>query len=535
MKTCRSVLGSLAVVAVAAGAVPPLSAQQSPSDARRVAQARLERLPTADLGNGYYRNPVLVGFGSDNSVVRVGSDFYMIAGGGELIWHSRDLVNWRPLTRALTTPGRTWASDITFDKGKYFIYTTFNDPSKVRPEHRGLTGAQISILGTTSKDTGEPSFDNVVLTAERPEGPWSKPTSIGVFGLFDPGTIVTPEGRRFLYFNRGMMIEMSRDGLSTIGDVKQVYAGWQYPSSWVLECHCLEAPKPVFHNGWYYLSSAEGGTGGPATAHMGVIARAKSPAGPWENSPYNPIVRTNSRDEKWWRQGHGTLIDDVAGNWWFMYTGYASDAAYMGKQSMLLPIEWTADGWPRVPAGVNPTDVLRKPAGENVGHGMPLSDDFSSNTIGIQWSWAGEANPAELFTVGGGQLRMKAAGTTPATATRLNFAAVNKAYEVDVDVEIGDHSEGGIMIGPVNAGLRKGEAFGYWPSVPNAMPWEKNRISVRIRNDRGDISFFWSSDGTTWQHFANGGAVNQPTRSLSLYASGEGEVVFRNFRYRGLD
>ena len=60
-----------------------------------------------------------------------------------------------------------------------------------------------------------------------------------------------------------MMIELTRDGAGTIGDVKRVYEGWQYPSSWVLECHCLEAPKPLYHNGYYYLSSAEGGTGRP--------------------------------------------------------------------------------------------------------------------------------------------------------------------------------------------------------------------------------------------------------------------------------
>jgi xylan 1,4-beta-xylosidase len=201
---------------------------------------------------------------------------------------------------------------------------------------------------------------------------------------------------------------------------------------------------------------------------------------------------------------------------------------------MLLPIEWTADGWPRVPPGVTPTDLLKKPAGENIGHGMPLSDDFSSNTIGIQWSWGGNTDPNETFTVGGGQLRMKAAGTGPGDATQLSVGAVNKSYEVDVDVEIPETAEGGIMISTANAGLRKGEVFGYWPSIPNATPWESNRASVRIPNDRGDISFYWSRDGQSWHQFANAGAVTG-TRNLSLFAAGSGQVIFRSFRYRGLD
>ena len=37
----------------------------------------------------------------------------------------------------------------------------------------------------------------------------------------------------------------------------------------------------------------------------------KSVIGPWENSPYNPIVHTYSVTDSWWSKGHGTLIDDV--------------------------------------------------------------------------------------------------------------------------------------------------------------------------------------------------------------------------------
>ena len=82
------------------------SADRVHSDAcaRRIAQVRRERLPCADLGNGHFANPLMVGPGADNTIVRVGDDYYMMAGGGwpdQLVWHSRDLINWRPLTRAL--------------------------------------------------------------------------------------------------------------------------------------------------------------------------------------------------------------------------------------------------------------------------------------------------------------------------------------------------------------------------------------------------------------------------------------------------
>ena len=140
-----------------------------------------------------------------------------------------------------------------------------------------------------------------------------------VYGYIDPGHVVDREGNRYLFFSGGVLVPLAPDGLSVTGELKKVYEGWQYPAHWVVEGHCLEAPKPTFYNGWYYLSSAQGGTAGPSTAHMGVIARAKSPEGPWRTRP--TIHVHLQREEKWWRQGHGTY-DDVEGNWWFLYTGY---------------------------------------------------------------------------------------------------------------------------------------------------------------------------------------------------------------------
>jgi xylan 1,4-beta-xylosidase len=543
---------SILMLAAAAGAISILNSQPSSSaEARRLEQVRLERIPHGDLGNGYFRNPVLVGPGSDNTVLKVDKDYYMMAGGGwpdQLIWHSRDLVNWRPITRALRKyDGGAWASEITYYKGKYYIYTTQVDAR--RGTASPLNSSQRSILGVPFKDQGDKAWDNVVLWANDPAGPWSDPIHLGVYGVFDPGHIVDQHGNRYLYFNKGMMIRLAPDGLSVSGDLKTVYDGWDYPADWMVECKCLEAPKLIFRDGYYYMASAEGGTSGPTTAHMGIMARSRSVEGPWENSPYNPMVHTRSQDERWWRQGHGTLVDDADGKWWFLYTGYENGFALYGKQSLLLPVEWTADGWPRIVPGVAVTDILPKPAGENVGHGMPLSDDFSHAAPGIQWQYAVDANPAELFHMGGGQLRMKASGaipgqsaTLPAGATALSLMPVNHAYEAEVDISIPDTAEAGLMLGGggrggaswATVGLRKNEALATWAGQANYLKWTGNHIVVRLRNNRFDISAYYSTDGRVFTPFPNSG-YNPDGRRLSLYAAGEGEVVFKNFKYRGLD
>jgi xylan 1,4-beta-xylosidase len=342
-----------------------------------------------------------------------------------------------------------------------------------------------------------------------------------------------------------MMIQLTSDGLGTVGEIKLAYEGWEYPKGWVVEIMALEAPKLIHHNGYYYLVSAQGGTAGPSTAHMAVVARSNSVEGPWENSPYNPMVRTQSRDEKWWRQGHGTLIDDVDGNWWFLYTGYENGYTALGKQSLLLPVEWTVDDWPRVPPGVLATDVLPKPAGENVGHGMPLSDDFSSPTLGIQWMYEPDVDPNSSFRLGDGKLSMKAGGESPTKAISLSVMPVNHVYEVEVEVSVADDAEGGLLLSSgrffhraagawASAGLSREDTFCETPRMADHVEWDGARVHVRIRNNQHDVSCFYSADGVRWIPFKTSTEVND-VRMVSLYAAGEGEVVFRNFKYRGLE
>src|SRR3546814_10645650 len=64
----------------------------------------------ADLGDGRFLNPIMAGDHPDPSILKDGRDYYMTFSTfdsypGLVIWHSRDLVNWRPVGPALT---RRW-------------------------------------------------------------------------------------------------------------------------------------------------------------------------------------------------------------------------------------------------------------------------------------------------------------------------------------------------------------------------------------------------------------------------------------------
>ena len=69
-------------------------------------------------------NPILGGDYPDPTILRDGEDYYMTHSAfdyvpGLVVWHSRDLVHWEPISYALKTYlGSIWAPDIKKYRGK---------------------------------------------------------------------------------------------------------------------------------------------------------------------------------------------------------------------------------------------------------------------------------------------------------------------------------------------------------------------------------------------------------------------------------
>lgn len=94
----------------------------------------------SDLGNGYYKNPILYADYSDPDLCRVGDDYYMTASSfncvpGLPILHSRDLVNWTIIGHALDRvvpaeayEGAQTSTPTTVTDGRIFIDNTFDRP-----------------------------------------------------------------------------------------------------------------------------------------------------------------------------------------------------------------------------------------------------------------------------------------------------------------------------------------------------------------------------------------------------------------------
>ncbi len=372
-----------------------------------------------DLGNGFYKNPVVPGDHADPTILKDGSDYYMTfssfqASPGVIVWHSRDLVNWVPLCAALNEPlGSVWAMDFVKHNGRYFIYIPVLPPQG---------GSKIYVIHA----------DNVA-------GPWSAPVDLGLEGCIDPGHALGEDGRRWLFVNGIRRIALADDGLSVIGSLEKVYEPWQYPQDWVVEMFAPEGPKLFRRGEWFYLVSAVGGTAGPATSHMVIVARSRSIDGPWVDCPDNPIVRTKSAAEPWWSRGHASLVEGPSGDWWMVSHAYENGFRTLGRQTLLEPIEWTDDGWPRSLGGDLSTP-LPKPAGGATGpSGFAFSDDFSQSRLGLQWTQFGggpdEGSRLQLAAGPGGRgLAMAARGSQPANSAPLCMLAVDRDYECEVSI-----------------------------------------------------------------------------------------------------
>lgn len=516
------------VQAAGAMALAPLASGMA---APRISARGVEGQRQGDLGNGRFLNPILAGDHPDPSIIRVGDTYYLTfstfdAYPGLLIWRSHDLVNWQPIGPALQQNiGSVWAPDLVIHEGRFFIYI----PAR--------TATYKSIY---------------VIHADAIDGPWSAPIDLGLNDHIDPGHIVGEDGARYLFLSNGDRVRLRADGLATDGPVEHVYDPWRYPDDWDVECFCPEGPKMLWRGDYFYMLTAVGGTAGPPTGHMVIAARARSIHGPWEHAPNNPQVRTRHASEKWWSRGHATLIDDPQGKWWLIYHGYENGFLTLGRQCLLDPVRWRADGWFEAEGGDLSRPLPMPRGGRKVPHGLTLSDDFARDKLAPQWVFHKPgADEYARIDVGGGRLRLAARGTELNATSPLCFGVGDHAYEVEVEIERSATARGGLAL-YYSPRLYCGLGFDARGLVMhryglerrrNDLPAGTERLFIRMRNDRHIVTFFLSKDGKAWQKFdvqmeTSGYHHNVAYEFLSLrpalYACGEGTATFRALRYRAL-
>jgi beta-xylosidase len=286
---------------------------------------------------------------------------------------------------------------------------------------------------------------------------------------------------------------------------------------------------------------------------MVIAARSKSINGPWENCPHNPIVRTTDLAEKWWSRGHATLFEGPSGDWWSVYHGYERDFWTLGRQTLLDPVTWTADGWFRMEGGDLSAPIAAPRGGTKSGpHGLPLSDDFTTLELGRRWNFF-KPSPDEKSRarVADKCLHLTARGKAPVDSSPLLLIAGDQAYEFSCEIEIDPGTTAGLLLF-YDQQLYCGLGFDESKFVTHQYGMERGRpanphgrrMLMRVRNDRHIVSFHTSGDGgKTWKRFDRGMEVSGYHHNVrggflmlrpGLYSAGKGEARFRKFTFRAL-
>ncbi len=328
--------------------------------------------------NSVYENPVIYADYSDPDVVRVGSDYYMVASSfsnvpGLPVLHSRDLVNWEIVNYVLEKLPYdkydrpihgcgVWAPSIRYHEGKYFACFPMPD---------------------------EGIFMSV---AHDPYGRWSEPVMIKEGpGWIDPCPLWDEDGRAYLVFGVAKsrigyksvlyIQEMQPDGMGLIGDAVKVFDGNENDQT------TIEGPKLYKRNGWYYIFAPAGGV----KVGWQTVLRSRNVFGPYE---YKVVMRQGNTEINGPHQG--AWVDTVTGEDWFIHF---QDVYAAGRIVHLQPMTWEND-WPVIGIKMPGNDY-----GEPVtSYEMPnvgdyeyclkepqTSDEFDGDRLGLQWQW--NANP----------------------------------------------------------------------------------------------------------------------------------------------
>ncbi|MBM9503252.1 glycoside hydrolase family 43 protein [Actinacidiphila acididurans] len=309
-----------------------------------------------------YDNPVLGGFHPDPSVCRVGEDYYLVCSSFEYfpgvpLFHSRDLVHWRQIGNVLDRPAQlTLPDDVPASGGVYAPTIRHHD-------------GRFYVITTNVSGGG-----NFVVTAERPEGPWSDPVWLDLPGI-DPDLAWDEDGSCWCAVAGVQVARIDPLAGRVLEGPWPVWSGTglQYP----------EAPHLYRIGGWWYLMIAEGGT---AHGHGVSIARARSPRGPYEPAPVNPFLSHRSTDRPIQSTGHADLVEAADGTWWAMLLGtrprgYHPYFHVLGRETFLTPVTWV-DGWPQA----GPVEERHPaPAAWHPQEPAPARDDFDAPVLAPGW------------------------------------------------------------------------------------------------------------------------------------------------------
>ncbi|WEG12015.1 glycoside hydrolase family 43 protein [Pullulanibacillus sp. KACC 23026] len=467
-------------------------------------------------------NPVLKGFNPDPSILRVGEDYYIATSTfewfpGVAIHHSKDLVNWELLTYPLTrqsqldmegniNSGGVWAPCLSYSDGLFYLIYT-----------------DVKSRFATFKDT-----HNYLVTSPDIMGPWSEPIYLNSSG-FDPSLFHDEDGRKWLVnmlwdYRKGknsfagiVLQEYSVVEEKLVGPIRNIFKG--------TELRVTEAPHLYKHNGYYYLMTAEGGTG---YEHAVTMCRSKSLFGPYEVDPENPIL-TSVHDPslRLQKAGHGSLVETQTGEWYLAHLcgrPVKEKFCTLGRETAIQRCYWDEEGWLRVEGGGPQVEVKAPNLEPHPFAPDPEKDDFNTQALSVHWNTLRVPHDESWLTLKErpGFLRLRGRESMNSTHKQSLVARRLQSFQAEIETSLEFNPDtfqqmAGLILYydtedyiylrvshdddlGVNLGIIQSKAGVYDELLAQAIPL-KSSVSYRLKAvvDGAFVSFFYGEADGEWQ------------------------------------
>ena len=483
----------------------------------------------------FFYNPIFPGWYSDPSICTNGEGDYYLALStfcyfpGVPIFHSRDLVNWEQVGNALTresqcknfmgqhVSGGIFAPDIAYNPANKTYY-----------------------MITTNVGAG-----NFFVKTQDPAGEWSEPIYLPEVQGIDPAFFFDVDGRAYIVNNDDAfgkaeypghrtvrVVEFDTNTDKCIGERRIVVNKGVRPAEKPIWC---EGPHIYNIGGTYYLMTAEGGT---SDWHSEVIYKGNSPFGPFIPWDRNPMLTQRKLDkdrvDPVTCAGHADLVMTPEGEWWGVFLAcrpWADGTENLGRETFLLPVKWTPDGWPymtmpeeQVPLVLSKWDAKR--GDKYPGGNFSWKDDFDSKKLGLEWlTLRGPATDLYSLTSHPGSLTLKCADVLASEKLMPAFVArrvQHHKYDAVANMEFASvdaNDRAGMLLFKdethqyfLAKGKVKGkESVALYKVTPEgeelvaSVPVSSKKVALKVSSDGPTLAFYYSTNGgKSWQKVAKG-------------------------------
>lgn len=398
---------------------------------------------------GDFFNPVISGWASDPSIVRVDKDYWLVTSTfgyfpGVPLYHSTDLVNWQQVGNVLSRPSQLpWLEGLSIGKGGIYAPAISYNPHN-----------KLYYMITTCVTPGRSI--NFYVTATNPADEWSDPVVLDAVEGIDPSFFFDDDGKAYIVHKseehspvkwsntRALsIIEFDPATGQTVGAPVKFKEEGVGPEE---RLERDEGPHIYKINGKYYLIAAEGGTG---EFHSEVCYKADAPMGPYRRWSRNPMISQRllkpRRTNPITCTGHADMFATPEGEWYAVFLGcrpWSKGTDQLGRETFLMPVKWSADSFPyivqcidTVPSVLNRPGTVQRPV--ETGN-IRVVDHFDSKRLAPSWLtlWGPADRHIELTGKG---LKLQCApvdsksGKTPAYIGRR---VKNHEYEVTATVTL---------------------------------------------------------------------------------------------------